>query len=254
MEESRSEGRRILVTGAASGIGRASALRLIEEGAHVVFADRDEAGLANAVDQAQVAARAHALVYDAADGDASAALVEHAAGAMGGLDGIVCNAGIYRRNHFSDISPDEWSVMFAINLSSVFRIVQAGLPHLKETGGSVVTIASTAAIHGIAYAAHYAAAKAGVVALTRSLAVEHGPSGIRFNVVCPGKVNTSIGAGLVPLDVQLESLLVRPPKLAGRTDGGRPEDIASAIAWLISDDAAYVSGSVLVVDGAQNVG
>ena len=254
MNSANFDGKAVLVTGAASGIGRATALRLLDAGADVMLADRDEAGLRRATSSAGDGKQAMWRVYDAADAGASSALVDETVAALGRLDVVVCNAGIYHRAHFCDIGQGDWDRMLAINLSSVYRILQSAIPHLEANSGNAVTVASTAGIHGIAYAAHYAAVKAGIIALTKSLAVEFGPAGIRFNTVCPGKVKTSIGAGLEPLENQNEDLLVRPPKLAGRVDGGEPEDLASAIAWLASDEARYVSGSVLVVDGAQNIG
>lgn len=254
MEPKKSKGKAVLVTGAASGIGRATALRFLEAGANVMLADRNEEGLKQAVSSAPEASHAKWCAYDAADAEGSAGLVDEAIAAFGRLDVVVCNAGIYDRAHFLEIGHGDWDRMLAINLSSVFHILKAAIPHLQASSGNAVTVASTAGIHGIAYAAHYAAAKAGIIAMTKSLAVEFGPSGIRFNTVCPGKVNTAIGAGLQPLKNQNDGLLVRPPKLAGLVDGGEPSDLASAITWLASDEARYVSGSVLVVDGAQNIG
>ena len=240
-----------LVTGAASGIGLATALRLHGEGARVIAADRDEAGLKAL---AEKVAGLRTLVYDAADGEASAAMASSAARMFGRLDCVVCNAGIYRRAHFQDISADDWAAMLSINLSSVFRIVQALVPALRDSRGSVVTLASTAAIQGIAYAAHYAAAKAAIVALTKSLAIEYASAGIRFNAVAPGRVRSSMGAGLAPLADQDDRLLTRPVKLDGRPEGGEPADIAGVIAFLLSGDAGFVTGSLVVADGAQNLG
>lgn len=252
----RFDGRTVLITGAASGIGRATAFRLSQEGARLVLADRDAAGLSQVAQTVRLehGGTVSVLVYDAADGNGSAAMAADAVAAFGCLHCVVCNAGIYRRAHFADITLEEWASLLAVNLTSVARIIQAVLPALKASRGNVVNVSSTAGLHGIAYAAHYAAAKAGIIALTKSLAVEYAPEGVRFNAVCPGRVKTAIGAGLVPLAGQNEVLLVRPPKLAGHVDGGEPEDLAAAIAFLASDDAAYVSGSVLVVDGAQNIG
>jgi NAD(P)-dependent dehydrogenase (short-subunit alcohol dehydrogenase family) len=244
-------GKVALVTGAASGIGRATALRLAAEGAQVVAADRDRAGLDALLAELPAA---KALTYDAADGDASAAMARAAAAAFGRLDCVVCNAGIYRRAHFADISASDWNALFAINLGSVFRIVQAVLPSLLETRGSVVATSSTSAEHGIAYAAHYSAAKAGITALMKSLAIEFASAGIRFNAVAPGRVKTAIGAGLKPLEGADERLATRPNRLAGRLDGGEPDDIAGVIAFLLSDDARYVTGALLTADGAQHLG
>jgi len=255
MTARRFEGKAALVTGAASGIGRATAIRLAGEGASVILADVNGDGLQQAcANIAAAGATAQFLVYDAADGEASAAMAKQATGVFGRLDVVVCNAGIYQRNHFADLSPADWQTMYAINLFSAVRIMQASIPHLRETGGNVVATSSTSAIHGIAYAAHYASAKAAIIALIKSLAVEYAGTGIRFNAICPGKVNTGMGARVAALEGQDPSLYVRPPKLAGRTEGGMPEDLASSIAYLASDDARYVTGSVLVVDGAQNIG
>ncbi|MDN2583312.1 SDR family oxidoreductase [Aquibium sp. ELW1220] len=247
----RFDDRVALVTGAASGIGLATALRLHGEGARVIAADRDEAGLKALADRIS---GLRTLNYDAADGDASAAMAARATEMFGGLDHVVCNAGIYRRAHFKDISAEDWATMLSVNLTSVFRIVQALVPALRESRGSLVTLASTAAVQGIAYAAHYAAAKAAVVALTKSLAIEYASAGIRFNAVAPGRVKTPIGAGLAPLGDQDDRLLTRPVKLVGRPEGGEPAEIAGVIAFLLSADASFVTGSLVVADGAQNLG
>ncbi|MBX3530197.1 MAG: SDR family oxidoreductase [Rhizobiaceae bacterium] len=247
----RFDGKVALVTGAASGIGRATALRLAAEGAQVVAADRDRAGLDALLAELP---SAKTLTYDAADGDASAAMAREAIAAFGRLDCVVCNAGIYRRAHFADITPVDWTTLFAINLGSVFRIVQAALPSLLESRGSVVATSSTSAEHGIAYAAHYSAAKAGITALMKSLAIEFASAGIRFNAVAPGRVKTSIGVGLKPLEGADERLATRPNRLAGKLDGGEPADIASLIAFLLSEDAAYITGTLITADGAQHLG
>ena len=254
MNSERFKEKAVLVTGAASGIGRATALGFLRAGADVMLADRNEAGLKQAVPAGQEGRAARWHVYEAANAEASAGLVAETIAAFGRLDVLVCNAGIYHRAHFTDITSSDWDRMMAINVTSAFRILQAAIPHLTASSGNAVTVASTAGIHGIAYAAHYAMAKAGIIAMTKSLAVEFGSSGVRFNAVCPGKVKTAIGAGLEPLENQDAGLLVRPPKLAGFTDGGEPDDLAAAIMWLACDEARYVSGSVLVVDGAQNIG
>ncbi len=255
MQCMRFEGKTALITGAASGIGRAAAMRLSEEGARLVLADRDAAGLqdvARAADSGRGAP--HIIQYDAADAGSTASMAAEAITAFGRLDCVVCNAGIYRRAHFADIGADEWNTVLQVNLTSHARIAQSTVPELKKTGGNLVAIASTAGLDGIAYAAHYAAAKAGLIALIKSLAVEYAPDGIRFNAICPGRVRTAITADLAPMENQNDTLIVRPPRLAGHTQGGQPEDIAAGIAYLGSIDAQYVSGSVLVIDGTQTVG
>lgn len=255
MSATRFVGKVALVTGAASGIGRATAVRLAEEGASIVLADVNEAGLTEVAARIDaVGGKAHICIYDAANGNASAAMADEAATVFGKLDVLVVNAGIYRRAHFTDISADDWMSLYNINLFSAVRIIQASIPALQQTRGNVVATSSTSALHGIAYAAHYASSKAALIALIKSLAVEYSAAGIRFNAICPGKVNTGMGAAVAALEGQDPALIVRQPRLAGCTDGGMPEDIAASIAYLASDDARYVSGSVLVVDGAQNIG
>lgn len=255
MSSKRFDGKVALVTGAASGIGRATALRLASEGAKIVLADVNHAGLEQVYAQiSQLGGKAHICVYDAANGDASAAMAADAATHFGQLDAVICNAGIYRRAHFTDTTAADWLQLYSINFFSTVRIIQAAIPALAKTKGNVVATSSTSGIHGIAYAAHYASSKAAIIALIKSLAVEYASKGIRFNAICPGKVNTGMGAAVAALEGQDPALTVRQPRLAGRTDGGTSEDLAAAIAYLASEDARYVSGSVLVVDGAQNIG
>lgn len=246
----------VLVTGAATGIGRAIALRLAAEGATLVLADRNLDGAKDVCSRAtdQFGSRADAIAYDAADATSARRMVDAALALHGRLDCLINNAAIYRRDHFANQTGTEWSLVFAINLESVFHIVHQALPALIASRGNVVSTASTAGLDGIAYAAAYAASKAGIIAMTKSLATEYAPKGVRFNAVCPGRVRTEIGTGLVPIDGQDPAISVRPSKLLGKTETGEPEDIAGAFAYLASDDAAYVSGAVLVVDGAQTVG
>lgn len=251
----RLDGKVILITGAAAGIGRATALRLSGEGARLIVADRNAEGVeALAASIRSSGADAAALTFDAADFAAARAMVSRAVEVHGSLDCLINNAGIYRRGHFLDTDPAEWSQVFAVNLESLFHVIQQALPALIASRGNVVNTASTAGVEGIAYAAAYAAAKAGVIALTKSLAAEYAPKGVRFNAVAPGRVRTDLSMGVPQVENTDPAVLVRPPKLSGRTIAGEPEDVAAAFAYLASDDAAYVSGSVLVVDGAQMAG
>ncbi|WP_395447803.1 SDR family NAD(P)-dependent oxidoreductase [Aminobacter sp. UC22_36] len=246
----------VLITGAATGIGRAIALRLAAEGATLVLADRNLEGAHQVCTRAaeEFGVRAAAIAYDAADAASGRRMVDDALALHGRLDSLINNAGIYRRDHFSKQTGDEWSLVFGINLESVFHIVHQALPALIASRGNVVSTASTAGLDGIAYAAAYAASKAGVIAMTKSLATEYAPKGVRFNAVCPGRVRTEIGTGLSPIEDQDPAISVRPSKLLGKIETGEPEDVAGAFAYLASDDAAYVSGAILVVDGAQTVG
>ncbi len=251
----RFDGKVVLVTGAASGIGRAAALRIAAEGGRVVLADRNVDGAAAAA-RAIVArgGTAEATAYDAMDDSQSGAVVEWALGRHGRLDVVLNIAGVYQRAHSEDLAAGEWDRLLQINLSSTFHIAQRALPALIESGGNIVNTASIAGLDGLAYAAPYAAAKAGVIALTKSLAAEFAHRGVRCNVVCPGRVRTAIAAGLTPVEAARPELLSRPPRLKGLEEGATPEDIAGTYAYLASDDARFVSGAVVVVDGAVRAG
>lgn len=244
----RLDGKAILVTGAAGAIGRAAAARLAAEGARLVVADRQAealAAVAEAIDGAT------AVTYDAASAASSADLVDAAAARLGGLDAVCNIAGIFAKAHVADVTRADWDLMLQVNLSSVFTIAQRAIPHLARRGGSLVNTASLAALEGMAYAAPYAVAKAGIIALSKSLAAEFAGAGVRVNVVCPGGIRS--GMSTVPAVPDADpDLAFRRSKLRGFDGGlGEPRDIAAAFAYLVSDDARFVSGSVLVVDGAQ---
>lgn len=252
----RFDGKVILVTGAASGIGRATALRLAAEGGALIVADRNHEGAAQVAGSiaGRLNVRAHAIHYDAASPLDCRRMVDDAIGLHNRLDVLINNAGIYRRGHFQQTSPEEWALVMGVNLDSSFHIIQQALPALLAGKGNVISTAWTAGLNGIAYAAPYAAAKAGLIALTKSLAAEYAPHGVRFNVVCPGRVQTGVSAGMAAISDPIPEILVRPPKLGTKPDGAVPEDLAGAYAYLASDDAAFVTGSILTVDGGQTIG
>lgn len=245
----------ILVTGAASGIGLAVARRLASEGATLVLADRNMDGLDAAVTEiGALGSETKGIGYDAASVSASRDMVDQAVAAHGRLDAVLNIGGIYRRAHFQDTGMEDWAQVMAVNLTSVVTIIQQALPALIESRGNIVNTGSTAGLDGIAYAAPYAASKAAVINLTRSVAAEFAHLGVRANVVCPGRVKTAIGAGLAPLSDLRADIANHPARLQGLEEGGDPEHLAGAFAYLASDDAAYVSGSVLLVDGAKSAG
>lgn len=246
-------GRRVLVTGAASGIGRACAERLAAEGAVLALADRDAVGLAGVAGRLGRAGHGEPAVHEV--DLATAAGCRAAAGAavreLGGLDVLVHAAGVGHAGRVEDVSERDWDRVLATNLSSVFFLTQAALPALLESRGCAVHVASSAGLVGQAYTAPYAAAKAGVVSLVRSLALELAGRGVRVNCVCPGAVDTPLTRGLrFPEDAE--------PHLARRLlpllPLGRPEEVAAAVAWLASEEARYATGSALVLDGGQTAG
>ncbi|WP_158270877.1 SDR family NAD(P)-dependent oxidoreductase [Thalassorhabdomicrobium marinisediminis] len=248
----RFEGKVVLITGAASGIGRAVVRRIAREGAALVLADRDREGLSQTAGSS--GSKTVPLLYDAAQPGASADMAERAAEAFGGLDAVINIAGIYRRQHADRITAQHWAQMIQIDLTSVFEICQAALPALESRGGSIINTSSTAGLRGIAYAAHYAAAKAGILGLTQALAAEWAPRGIRANVVVPGRVQTSIASALPPLKDAPSMSRAHDPILPDLTEGVAPEGIAGLYAYLASEDARFVTGAIHVADGGAGLG
>lgn len=242
-------GKKALVTGAASGIGRATAIRFAAEGAQVTIADVNAAGLAETA--ALMALPPRIQTFDAADHDSCRALV--AAAAENGLD-VLCNiSGILDWGSTASFPVEKFERILAINTTSVFVLCQAALPHLIESKGCIVNTASTAGVQGIAYNVAYSASKHAVVGITKSLAVEVASHGVRVNAICPGAVATPMTATM-PTDPDIDWPLVmrNAPKLPDGTC--QPEDIAELFLFLASDRARKVTGSLYTMDGGQMAG
>lgn len=241
-------GRTVLVTGASRGIGRASALLLARAGARVVVNYRVERHAAERVVQSIEEAGGEAFVVgaDVAVREEADMLVEEAAERTGRLDAVVANAGIWKGAPIEEISDGEWSEMLAINLTGVFHVVRAAVPFMKEAReGRIVLISSTAGQRGEAGHAHYAATKGALISFAKSLAVELAPFGITTNCVAPGWVDT---------DMTAEALSERGGAICAEIPlrrPGRPEEIAGAVLYLVSDLASYVTGEVLNVNGGS---
>ncbi len=165
---------------------------------------------------------------------------------------MLCNiAGVLKGGAVTEVSEADWDLLLAVNLSSVFFLSKAALPHLLESQGNIVNMASAAALSGQVYTSVYAATKAGVVSLTKSMAMEYGKQGVRVNAVCPGGVMTPMTSSFRPpegVDLQLFSRMMPLVKPA------EPEEIAGAVAYLASKEARYVTGSTLSIDGGQTAG
>jgi NAD(P)-dependent dehydrogenase (short-subunit alcohol dehydrogenase family) len=248
-DQERYVGKTALVTGAASGIGRATAERLAAEGARVLCADLNEAAVKEAATAIQKAGGdAIAAACDVSDPEACRSIVSDAVTAFGRLD-VLCNvAGVGLHEHATRIAVEQWNRVIAVNLSGTFFTCQAAIPHLLETQGNIVNTASSAGLMGVAYTSAYAASKGGVVMLTKELAVEYGRRGLRVNCVCPGGVDTPLARGFVPpedADPHLLQRMMLVPLLA------EPSEVAGAIAYLASDEARYVNGAAFSIDGGQ---
>jgi meso-butanediol dehydrogenase/(S,S)-butanediol dehydrogenase/diacetyl reductase len=250
MEAQRFAGKVVFVTGAGSGIGRATATLFADEGARVHAVDIDRDGLSQTLAGIRDAGgTADGGPCDVADMEAVQRAIHAAVAAFGRLD-VLCNvAGIGGFKRFEELSLDDWNRTFAVNVNGMFHTVRAALPHLlAPPAGCVVNVGSTASLRGNAYASQYAASKAAVLMFTRSRALEFASRDLRFNCVCPGGVKTPLGRHFLRRD-DFEAHLIdyqAPPKLGHFAD---PIDIARLIAFLASDEARMINGAALVADG-----
>ena len=240
-------GKVAIVTGAGSGIGAASAIRFADEGASVLVADirghKAEQVTADIEDRGGVAS---ACVVDVADPASVEAMVTTCITQFGCLDVLFNNAGTLRPGTAVDLAVEDWDLVMAVNVRSVFLGAKYAVPHmLAQGGGAIINTASISGLHGDGGAVVYAASKAAVINLTRALSTDHAPSGIRVNAICPGTIETPpvqrMMADPAALEVNLKAHAL------GRL--GRAEEIANAAVWLASDQASFVSGEAIVVDG-----
>ncbi len=244
----RFEGKVALVTGSASGIGRSTAQRLAEEGAKVVCTDVQMEALEETVREINSqGGTAVSQVCDVSDAKAVAEAVAATVRKYGQLD-VLCNvAGILETAHTHEYPLDRWERLLAVNLTGTFLMCRESIPHLIETKGNIVNVASLAAMRGHPYLAAYAASKGGVVGLTLALAVEYAQSGLRVNAVCPASIETPMTCNFEVPEGACFELLLRNVPPDGAMRG--PETVASTVAFLASSDAAHVNGESLRVDG-----
>jgi meso-butanediol dehydrogenase / (S,S)-butanediol dehydrogenase / diacetyl reductase len=238
--------KRVLVTGGASGIGAATAMRFLKEGSSVVVLDRDAVGLSSIRESSPHLKTVQADVSNFAQVQAG---FEEAVRIMGGVDVLVNNAGISIRHHFLEITADEWDRVFAINLTGTFYMAQTAARHMYDRGsGVILQTASTNGIVGQPYYADYNATKAGVIELTKTMALELAPK-VRVCAVAPGYVLTPMQRAEYS-DAMLNEVNQKIP--LGRH--AQPEEVAALFAFLASDEAAYITGQVIVIDGAETAG
>jgi NAD(P)-dependent dehydrogenase (short-subunit alcohol dehydrogenase family) len=242
------EDRGVLISGGTSGIGRAAARRFLEEGSRVFVGGNDEAELAETLAELTPVGPIDGLVGDVSDESAVERLVESAETAVGGVEILIGNAGIARKEPFLAITPEAWDRVIAVNLRGMFLVAQATARRMvARGGGAIVLMASTNGLGGEEDFAHYNASKAGVVMLTKTMALELGPRGIRVNCVCPGFIDTPLNEHLA--NEQEMRAYERDKIPMGRR--GRADEVAAAYAFLASDEASFVQGATLVVDGGQ---
>ncbi len=241
------EGKTALITGAARGIGKAIALKYASEGCNIAFTDL-EVNLDTEKEIAALGVKAKSYASNAADFAQTEEVVAAVKEEFGSIDILVNNAGITKDGLMLRMTEQQWDAVIAVNLKSAFNFVHACVPiMMRQRGGSIINMASVVGVHGNAGQANYAASKAGLIALAKSIAQEMGPKGIRANAIAPGFIETAMTAAL-PEEVRNEWKQKIPLRRGGQVD-----DIANTAVYLASDLSSYVSGQVIQVDGGMNM-
>ncbi len=239
-----------LVTGGGTGIGAAVARRLAQDGFRVAVTGRRPEPL----EEVAGATGGVALPGDMADEAEVARVVRAAAEALDGLDALVCAAGTGAGGTVPEQTLERWNHVLATNLTGPFLAARAALPYLGERGGSIVMVASLGGLRAAPASAAYASSKAGLIMLTRCIALDHGPQGVRANCVCPGWIRTDMAdRAMAELDQDVEAAYARVNRTNPLGRPGAAEEVAGAVAWLVSPEASYVNGAVLRIDGGIGV-
>ncbi len=243
-------GKNALITGAARGIGKAIALKFASEGANIAFTDLviDENGKKTEGEIAALGVKAKGYASNAANFEETAKVVEQVKNDFGSIDILVNNAGITKDGLMMRMTEQQWDAVIAVNLKSAFNFIHACTPiMMRQRKGSIINMASVVGVHGNAGQSNYAASKAGLIALAKSIAQEMGSRGIRANAIAPGFIETAMTAAL-PEDIRKDWIQKIPLRR-----GGQVEDIANVATFLASDMSSYVSGQVIQVDGGMNM-
>lgn len=248
----RFDGKMVVVTGAASGIGRATAIRLAEEGGQVLASDWDLERVTETVKLiTDAGGQARAMKTDVSSYEACGELIAAAVAWGGKLDVLVNVAGVGGFVHTTEETAENFTRTLGVNLHGPFNTARHALPHLLETQGNIVNVASIAGLEAHPYAAAYCASKGGVVMLTKALAMEYASRQVRVNAVCPGGIKTPFIKNFKPMEGSDVSLMMRMMSIIGRY--GQPSEVSSAIAFLGSDEASFITGEVMRVDGGATL-
>jgi NAD(P)-dependent dehydrogenase (short-subunit alcohol dehydrogenase family) len=246
----RLEERVVVITGGGAGIGRGCALEFTRQGAKVVIADIDEVAACRVAEEVN----GLAVPTDVADAGSVQNLVARTMEAFGAVHGLVNNAAIQVNKTVEDTTPEEWARQMAVNVGGVFLCSKYFLPHLRKTRGAIVNMSSVNGFFVEPMCAGYCATKGAILALSKAMAIDHGRQGVRVNAICPGYIDAGLAQGY--FDAQADPAAAR--RAAGNLHAlgriGAPEEVARVAAFLVSDDASFMTGSAVVVDGGFGSG
>lgn len=242
----RLENRVAIITGAAAGIGRATAQRFADEGASLYLTDVEPNGLQETAEDCRArGAATEFATSDVRDQTQVESVVAACVEAHGGLNAVANIAGILSFGHSHEFDPELFRRIIDVNLTGTFLMCRAAIPHLLKTKGAIINISSSSALRGLAYGTAYSASKGGVRSLSQSLAVEYGPKGLRVNSICPGAILTKMAEPELPKDIDFKLIMRHSPL----DDFRGPEHIAAMATLLASDEGLHINGEFIRIDG-----